>query len=482
MKKFIQSLELRLSDLFLFIGFLGFAIFLIFGQEFMQHQDPNEVVLPLWAAIIAMVVMIGAWIYYLYLEIYDRKIKFNQYIAITFLALILLNTLAIFVQPRESFVENIVRFSSVDETLIGTTSTAHLVVTPFHKFIFISEMVGVGMFTYIGLFIFPKRFKNTNFLEYFGYALYALIFVMIIYSYITEYTIYADFIKWILGIDRSNELMLLRVKSFVIHPNAFGMICMLGIIYCCIHQSIKPRLWIYFLMGYFFISMVFSLCKTGLLLSALVILAWYVYRLITTYKDHKLRNRIATIVSIGVFIVALLVVGLPYITKGKVFGKIYEIVKAATGEGLSLDLRTYIWDNCWLLLKDGWWAIGRGFGTVNLQLWPLNRVSHEEVVFPTHSSFMNMLAEGGILFLLAYIVFLVYVGYVIVKAYKKKPNYVFAFVLGAASFFLYSFIETIHYLMLVFLFPIFVIYYQEDEAPKLEEKPQEESQITQETA
>ena len=459
MKKFIQSLELRLSDLFLLIGFLGFAIFLIFGQEFMQHQNPNDVALPLWAAIVSGVIMIGSWIYYLYLELFVRKTNYNPIVTVAFAFLIMLNIVAIFVQPNESFINNTVRFSSVDETLIGTVQNALLIVTPTHKFVFVNEMVGVGMFTYIGLFIFPRRFKNTNFLEYFGYALYALIFVMTIYSYIAEFNIYSDFVKWIIGVDRSKELMELRVKSFVIHPNAFGMICMLGIIYCCIHQSIKPRLWIYFLMGYFFISMIFSLCKTGLLLSALVILAWYIYRLVRTYKEHQLRNKIAIFASIGVALILLVIVGLPYLTKGKIFGKIYQIIASATGEGLSMKMRSYIWDNCWLLLKDGWWLIGRGFGTVNLELWPLNVISHEEHVFPTHSSFMNMLAEGGIIFLLAYFAFIIYVCYVSFKAYKKKPNYVFAFLLGAGSFFLYSFIETIHYLALVFLFPIFVIYF-----------------------
>ena len=91
MKKFIQSLELRLSDLFLLIGFLSFAIFLIFGQEFMQHQNPNEVALPLWAAIVSGVIMIGSWIYYLYLELFVRKTNYNPIVTVAFAFLIMLN-------------------------------------------------------------------------------------------------------------------------------------------------------------------------------------------------------------------------------------------------------------------------------------------------------------------------------------------------------------------------------------------------------
>ena len=463
MKKFIQSLELRLSDLFLFIGFIAFAIFLIFGQEFMQQQDPTVVALPLWAAIIAFVVMVGCWGYYLYLELFVRKEYFNPYIAISFIALMMLNIIAIFVQPKESFVPNVVRFSSVDESLVGTTEIAHLVVTPTHKFVFIGELIGVASFIYIGLFVFSKRIKNIKFIEYLGYALFGFLFVLIIYSYITEYNQYIGFIKYVLGIDRIKDLTNeLTVKSFIIHRNAFGMCCMLGIIFCLINQSIKPRKWYYPLAAYFFISMIFSYCKTGILLSVAILFIYFIYRLIVTFKEHKKRNTITLIAVGSVILIAFVVIGLPYLTKGKIFGKIYELIKEMTGEGQSIKTRSYIWDNCWLLLKDGWWLIGRGFGAVNLQLWPLNKVSHEEIVFPTHSAFMNMLAEGGIFLFLAYLAFLAYVVYVIIKSYKKSPELVVTVSLGVICFFLYSFIETIQYLMYVFLFPIFVIYFQKE--------------------
>ena len=89
-------------------------------------------------------------------------------------------------------------------------------------------------------------------------------------------------------------------------------------------------------------------------------------------------------------------------------------------------------------------------------------ISHGEDLFPTHSGFLNMLGEGGILTLLGYVAFLIYSGYVIFKSYKKSPEFVFAVFLGALCFFLYQFIEKIQYLLYVFLFPIFVIYFQEE--------------------
>ena len=454
MKEFIKKLELRWSDLFLFVGFLGFAIFLIFGQEFMQQQDPSVVALPLWLGIICFIIMIGSWGVYLYLELYKRKTEFNKYIAFAFIGIVLLNVLAILVQPSNS-VENVIIRINENEALVGTSMAANLVVTGTHKFIFISEYIGTGLFLYIALFLFSKRITNIKFIEYLGYALFGLIFVMIIYSYITEGY------KYVLGIDREHDLANeFSVISFVIHKNAFGMICMLGIVFCLINQSIKPRWFYYPLVAYFFISMIFSMCKTGMLLSLAILFIYFIYRLVVTYKEHQKRNKITFIVLAAVVFLGFVFVGIPYLTKGKIFGKIYAIIESLTKGGLSMDNRACIWDNTFQLLQHGWWLIGRGFGTVNLQLWPMNIISHGENVFPTHSSFLNMLAQGGIITFLAYCCLITYFIYVIGKSYKKSPDFVFAVALGALCFFLYSFIETIHYLMYVFLFPIFVIYYQ----------------------
>lgn len=472
MKKFIDSLQLRLSDLFLLIGFIAFAIFLIFGQLFMQFQNPNDVALPLWAAILCFIVMVGCWGYYLYLELYVNKLPYNKIIAFCFIALAFLNVIAIFVQPEQSTELVNVRMDLLNPERVNTVETAILFVTPMHKFIFISEFIGMAAFIYIAFFVFSKRITNIKFIEYLGYLLFILIVVIYIYSYIAEYESYAAIFNFLLGKDKEHTFSdisnIYAVKSFVIHKNAFGMISMLGIIFCFINQSIRPRKWYYPLAAYFFISMLFSFCKTGILITLIVSFIYLIYRLIVTYKDHQKRNKITFIVIGVVIFLGLIFVGIPYLTKGKILGKVYDLIKSVTAGGLTLQTRSYIWDNTFQLLRNGWWLIGRGFGSVNLQLWPLNVISHGEDLFPTHSAFLNMLGEGGILTLLGYLAFLGYSGYVIVKSYKKSPEFVFAVSLGALCFFLYSFIETIQYLLYVFLFPIFVIYFQKEEAANKE--------------
>jgi len=471
MKKFIQSLNLRISDLLLLIGLISFAVFLIFGQLYMQYQDPNVVGLPLWVSIPSFVIMVLSLGYYLYYEIYVMKVAFNPYIAITFAALLMINIIAIVIQPSQSSEIVRVRMNTENPALVGTQQTVLLYVTDMHKFIFIGELIGMALFLFSTMFIFSKRITNIKFIEYLGYALFILLVVLYVYSYITEADSYKHIFEFFLGIDKEHTFSeisnMYAVKSFIIHKNAFGMISMIGIIFCFINQSIRPRKWYYPLAAYFFISMIFSFCKTGLLITVIMVFLYFVYRLIVTYKDHQKRNKI-TFIVLGVIVgLGIIFVGVPYLTKGKIFGKVYDLIESFSGNSLTLTTRSYIWDNCFQLLRNGWWLIGRGFGSLSLQLQPMNIVTHGEKVFPTHSAMLNMLANGGIFTLLAYLGFLVYIGYVIVKSFKKSPEFVFAVGLGALCFFLYSFIETIHYVMYIFLFPIFVIYFQKD---KVEEK------------
>ena len=471
MKKFIKSLELRWSDLALFIGFICFAIFLIFGQLFMQYQNPNDVALPLGAAIPLFIVMIGSFGVYLYLEVYRSKEQFNIIIPAIIFTLILMNTIAIFVQPSVVSENVLVRINEEQPELVGKYINVLVNVSDTHKFIFIAEMMGVGLMIYIGLFVFPKRIKSITFIKYLGYALYALLFVVIIYGYIAEFNNYVGFFKYLLGIDRSaSSLYVYAIKSFVIHRNAYGMMMMLGIVFTFINHAMEKK-WFYFLFtGFFFANMIFSLCKTGLIISVLIILIYVYYRLIATYKEHVKRNKISIIVLSSVIGLGVILVGLSFITKGKFLGFIYGLVAGGDSGASTLDTRMMIWDNSYQLLRDGWWLIGRGFGTYNLILMPMNIASHNDHVFPGHSAYITLLSEGGILFLLAYLAFLGYMGVIIYRCFKKNPALTLAISLGVLSFVLYSFIEAIHYLVYVFLFPIMVLYFSSSNTQEIPAK------------
>ena len=239
MKKFIQSLELRRSDLFILLGLVAYVTFLLFGQLFMQYPNPNDVALPLWAAIIAFVLMIGFWGYYLYLEVYKNKEQYNLYLIGAFLFLMLLNVVVILVQPKLVVENVIVRYSETNPDSVGQTVTATIPVSATHKFVFISELIGAIMLIYIGLFVFPKRFKSVAFIKYLGYVLFIFLGVLILYGYIFEFKNYVGFFKYLLGIERpaDKSIYSFTIKSFILHRNAYGMMMLVGIIFAIINRQ-----------------------------------------------------------------------------------------------------------------------------------------------------------------------------------------------------------------------------------------------------
>ena len=209
--------------------------------------------------------------------------------------------------------------------------------------------------------------------------------------------------------------------------------------------------------------MIFTFCKSSLLLSVLISIIYLVYRLIVTYKEHQKRNLI-TFISLGVVVlIAFALVGIPYLTKGKILPSVYDLIKSLTGGGHSLDARTYIWDNGFQIIQNGWWVIGRGFGIPNLIVKPMNIVTCNEYVISLHSGLLTVLTEGGIIYLGAYLAFLAYCGYAIYKSYKVDKDLTITISLGVISFLLYSLIETNHYLVYLFMFPIFILYNQRKE-------------------
>ena len=475
MKKFIESLQLRWSDLFLLLGFLPFTLFLIFGQVFMQSINPEMVPFSIWAAIPCFIVSLGMWGIYLYLE-FKRGLIVKNYITWIFVILAVVGVISIAIQPQ-LFSENVIvrmvndgnKALYGESIQVGDVINVNFVISPVHYGFFAMDIVLILMFIYIGFFVFPRRFTSISFIKFLGYAVIALCGVLILYSYIFEHAKYIPFIMNLIGKGAEGEdIYTYAMISFIIHRNAYAMVLMIGIVFCFVNHSIE-RKWFYWpIVVFFLLNMIFTYCKTGLMITALIVMFYTIYYLITSYKEYPTRNRNILIALGALVVLGLIVVSISYISKGKVLGPIYSLITSVT-ESNTLDTRTYIWDNSYQLLRSNpaFVILGRGFGLFNLMLMPMNNVNGDNV-FPSHSAYVGLLAEGGIIYLFAYLLFLGYSLYIIIKSYKKAPNLTISLSLGVLAFVLYSFIETIHYLVYVFMFPMFILYClnypQEEEA------------------
>ena len=430
-------------------------IALVFGQLYMQYSDITSVGLSTWQIIVIFSLLFIFWGIYIFLEAKRGNLP-KPYINSIFLVLLAIGLISIILQPANHSIDMILSPSK-------NIKNISIVITNTHYLFFSLELVGILLFVYNGLFILPKRFTKIKFFTFLGIAIIGLSIAMILYSYFTEYTKYSEFIKLIIakitGKQTNTNIYDITVESFVLHRNAFGMISLSGIIFCFINHSISKKWYYYLIAIYLFVSMLFSYSKTSILIAVIIFAVYILFRLIYTFKDHKKRNAILLIIYLVLIFGIVGICAYSYISKGKFLPFIYKALNSLFS-AKTLVSRTYIWYNTMQLINQHplYYAIGRGFGTINYMLLPMNIANGDTPLsFPTHNGFLNLFAEGGVLYLLAYLGLICLYLFTITKCNKYNKSLVFAITLGLFSFLIYSIVETIHYFTYAFIFLIFVL-------------------------
>lgn len=451
-RQFIKSVHFRLSDLFFFVGFISLAVFLIFGQLYMQFPDPNDLALKTWAFIPLFIILVVSWGTYVYLE-YKIGNKTPRCVNIVFIILAILAIISIVIQPHDFSID----FISSE----GNRLHAEVEISRIHSLFFIFELLSILSLIYIGLFIFPKRFKSVKFLLFIGYSLFVLCLVLCVYSYIVEKDNYIPFITYLLNAENSGAIKHYAMQSFIINPNAYGMTLMMGVMFCYIHHAINHKWWNFLIALFFYINMIFSFCRTCLILSLIISIIYIYQYLLSTKKEKPLIKKIVLISLTSVIGLLILLVGISYITKGEFIKPLYSLISTSFSISSTIGSREVIWSNTYQLISQNaflYFLFGRGFGVLNEMLLQMNNQVGLEGLFPTHNGYLTLFAEGGIFYLLAYLVLLFYVIYIFIKCYKKQASLSTALFFGTLVFSFYSLFETIHYLVYPFMFLILVQY------------------------
>ena len=435
MLKFIKSLQLRWSDLAILIGFGIFVVFASYGQLFMYHQDPNNVPFSLTVAIILFVIGFLAFCFVIG-EGYFRKELPALPLSLFFLLIILVGLVATTTQPH---------------TYIYDESHT-IMIEAMNKTVFAFEFILMMMFIYCGFFIYSKRFPNFKFLIVLCYIAFIFAFVVAIYSYIAEGASISNYFQVLFGY---KEGEMTPIASFLIHPNSVGMVMLLAILMAFIANSIKRHWWYYLFILFFFTNILFTHCRGSLFLSVLLIPLYVYYRLFTAHKnDMKMRN-IYLIVFSSVIALFFLFVVIVLAGNGEYLPHLYKAASMITNTG-SLVSRLDIYETCFSILNNGGWLIGKGFGTFNLILSDLK--AYTNYVLPTHNAVIAMLAEGGIVFTIAYFALLIYTAIFFIRSYRENKQITFAIGVGITAFFIYSIVETIQYIMYFFIFLLLMAY------------------------
>ena len=437
----------RLSDLFLILGFIPMVVFLIFGPEFMQFPNPDDVALKMIWIIPCFAFLVICWGIYIYLELEKGNCVHRAAIYI-FIILMIIGMVGILTQSQN--------FSINTYDLVGNPITVNTTLSDTHIMFFTSDIIAILLFVYISIFILPKRFSSVWPIKIFGYAIFFLCFTLTIHSYFIETAKYPAFFKALLECDEAG-LGSNSTYSVILNQNSLGMVLLVGIIFCLINHSLSKHRWFYFPMAiYFHLNMIFTFCRTALAISIVLFFIYVYYVLIHTIKKNPSLNAFfltfITLYLLGMTTMILLSI----LSEGKYIPYFYNLYKIFANDS-SMKSREVIWNNTYQIISQTLplsLIFGRGFGTMNEMVLAMN--GFKKYMFPTHNGYLNLLAEGGLIYLLSYLVLLGYIVSIIVKNYKTNPRAAVALTLGLSAFVIYSLNETIHYFTYPFMFFILV--------------------------
>lgn len=441
----------RLSDLFLIIGFVPWALFLVWGQDYMQFPDPEMANTKPAIFVPMFLLLLISWSIYIYLE-HEKKHYINRYAIYISIVLMITGVIGILIQTKDFIIDTY--------DLAGNPKIVTVTLSDTHILFFSMETIALCLFVYVGVFIFPTRFNSIWLIKIFGYLVFATCFAMAIYSYIFEMDKFLPFLKALGDLDAS-AMNANITMSFTPNANTVGMLYLVGMIFCFINHSLTKRRWLNWIYWplpfYFFSMMIFSYCRTSIVIGPTIMIIYIYYVLLHTFKKHKVVNTIFLILETLTILAGVTVFLLSILSKGQYIKYINDFYEMFTEEG-SMKARERIWNNTYQIIAQTQpmsLIFGRGFGTMNVMVLAMN--DFQKQLYPTHNGYLNLLAEGGFIYLFVYLALLGYITARLVKNYSKNGKAAVALALGMYSFAIYSFIETIHYFTYPFMFLILVL-------------------------
>lgn len=458
---YFKNIKLTVSDILLGIGFLFSIPFYAFAWKFMVTSDPSQIFLDNRMIITCFFMVVVCWSGYFVCEIREKRIR-NNFFTWAYVFFAILSVVSVLVQPTVTSIMvecrhvNAISMQLHPGVQVGDIVEVISTISLTHRLFFTFGSFVITTIFFIILCVFPQRIRNMNFLIPIGILVFLFLLVLACHSYITEADKYEPFIRGLIEGDK-HQINTYAMAGFMVMSVPYGVCMMLGVMFSLTLHAISKK-WYWYIPGLFcFINMIFSYCRTSIGITLLVIFLYLTFRIIVTFKQHKIRNLIFGILFWGGVITIVVLFLVSYNTNGAFLPYFNKTIKIFADTS-TIKTRSYIWQNILTELKGGWFVIGRGFGTHNYLLYPMNLVNGDNVC-PSHSSYLAIMGAGGIISLLGFFGLVGYYIYVFVKCFKQHKAESIGYTFGFLGFMLYSFTEGVNYLIVVFTFPLILYYH-----------------------
>ncbi len=302
--------------------------------------------------------------------------------------------------------------------LHGEYWMCHFEIDSFYRFQSIFRFFVILSNTYFVIYLFPQKLNNKGKLLTMFYIVTFVCTILILYSFIFEFNHYIDFFKFAFKGDPQG-MFLSSPKSVFPNKNSFAFILFLNIVSLLLINHYTRRKWVYIFVAVSYFLILLTICKSIIILSFVLIFLYVIYRLVVTFKENKNRN--ITLISIIGGSILLIMICLFAITplRNWIYSNLINV-----GDR-TIEVREYIWSNARIILNGSGWFTGKGYGTFNALISVYNHSDPgggEGFTTNAHNGYLEMLGEGGILYLLLAVIGQAYLIYQCVKNFKKDRD------------------------------------------------------------
>lgn len=280
------------------------------------------------------------------------------------------------------------------------------------------------LMSYIYIVLLPKKYYFTRIINPIYYTALVFMTVVMVYSYITEFNMYLEFPKNLFNLGVAGYP---KPRSFFLNSNNLGFLYLAMICFTLLVHHQHPRWWYYMIAGILLANSLTVVSKTNFALSVFIFAAYFIGRFFATFKEQKKMNIIAGSIITSIFVALVISVSVSSIFRNEYylfFERIYlTTFKFDESHFSTFTGRTYLWEMVIDILNQTSWVVGAGHGVFNtLFLEYCSMYWGEHATTMPHNGFMQLLGEGGIIYLIAFFAFIGYVIYKLVRIQKTHKG------------------------------------------------------------
>lgn len=289
---------------------------------------------------------------------------------------------------------------------------------PFNYFWFPIQLLVALIISLLIFDFIPKILPGNKFIYLMCFVMLGIAIGSIAYSLATELDKYTSLIK---DFDIT-KIYTYATESFFGNKNSYGIVLFSAVAVSLYMQIRKDRIFWMIPAFIFYIFLLFSICRTGILFATLLLVLHIVTRIILTYKKHPIRNTVYVSIIIA-FLGLLTIVAFT----DEYINQTIKIIIEALKEDASIKTltgRVTLWGYAFDVLSKNNYVTGVGHGVFPdiIDLYtsiPTQPVSNPDII---ENAYIEILGEGGIIALTIYLIFIVLLVIPASKCFKKNKN------------------------------------------------------------